>query len=180
MTSSAPQYISMSLARTHYSNKGIKERRQFSVNIPSEDLVVQTDYCGIVSGKRTDKSDLFELFHSELEHTPMISTCPVCMECRLERIIEFPTHEVFVGEIVETHCDEDVLVSGKIDLAKVKPILFDMSSRKYWSNDCFFHLRASLHWSDPNSWVRVGMDNRLMSQSSIAVRLGRCPDDGVI
>ena len=29
--------------------------------------------------------------------------------------------------------DVDKLVEGKVDLAKLKPLLFDMSSVKYWS-----------------------------------------------
>jgi len=38
-----------------------------------------------------------------------------------------------IGEIVETYADESVLTDGKVDLAKLKPLLFDMSSIKYWS-----------------------------------------------
>jgi hypothetical protein len=34
---------------------------------------------------------------------------------------------------VATYADEAVLTGGKVDLAKVKPLLFDMSSMKYWS-----------------------------------------------
>ncbi len=40
---------------------------------------------------------------------------------------------LFIGEIVETYADESVLTEGKVDLAKLKPLLFDMSSVKYWS-----------------------------------------------
>ena len=43
------------------------------------------------------------------------------------------THDLFIGEIVETYADESVLTDGKVDLAKLKPLLFDMSSVKYWS-----------------------------------------------
>ncbi len=38
-----------------------------------------------------------------------------------------------IGEIVETYVDESVLTDGKVDISKVKPLLFDMSSVKYWS-----------------------------------------------
>jgi len=41
---------------------GHKKNRAFSVNIPPESLVVETDYVGIVSGKKTDKSNVFEIF----------------------------------------------------------------------------------------------------------------------
>jgi flavin reductase (DIM6/NTAB) family NADH-FMN oxidoreductase RutF len=128
-----PHLISLSMGKAHYTNPGIKENKAFSVNIPSENLVTETDYVGLVSGKKTDKSDLFEIFHGEVENAPMIKECPVNMECRLYDIYDTPTHDLFIGEIVETHADESVLTEGKVDLAKLKPLLFDMSSVKYWS-----------------------------------------------
>jgi len=128
-----PYLISLSLAKAHYTNAGIRENKTFSVNIPNEDLVVETDYVGIVSGKKTDKSSVFEVFYGDLENAPMITECPINMECKLYDVYDTPTHDLFIGEIVETYADESVLKNGKVDLARVKPLLFDMSSIKYWS-----------------------------------------------
>jgi flavin reductase (DIM6/NTAB) family NADH-FMN oxidoreductase RutF len=128
-----PYLISLSLGKRHYTNAGIKENKAFSVNIPSEDLVVETDYIGIVSGKKTDKSNVFEIFHGDVENAPMIKACPLNMECRLYDTYDTPTHDLFIGEIVETYADESVVSDGKVDIARVKPLLFDMSSIKYWS-----------------------------------------------
>ena len=125
--------ISLGMGKVHYTNAGIKENKTFSVCLPSEKLVRETDYCGIMTGKKTDKAALFEVFYGELETAPMIWECPVCMECRLQRIIDFPQHDVFIGEVIHTHADESVLSDGNIDIAKVKPLLFDMSSKKYWA-----------------------------------------------
>jgi len=126
-------HISLGLGKSHYTNAGIMENKTFSVCLPSEKLVIETDYCGIMTGKKTDKAGLFDVFYGELKTAPMIQQCKVCMECRLDRIIDFPTHDVFVGEIVQTYADESVLSDKKIDVSKLKPMLFDMSSRKYWS-----------------------------------------------
>ena len=128
-----PYLISLSSAKAHYTNAGIKENKAFSVNIPSENQVVETDYIGLVSGRNTDKSAMFDIFHGEVENAPMIRECPINMECRLYDIYDTPTHDLFIGEIVETYADESVLTEGKTDLAKLKPLLFDMSSIKYWS-----------------------------------------------
>ena len=134
MNHGAPQCLSFGLAKFHHTNIGIHEHKEFSVNIPSESLMVETDYVGLVTGKKTDKSDLFELFKGELEHAPMIRACPVTMECRLHSVVDFPTHDVFVGEIVRTYADESVLGEDqKIDVTKVKPLLFDMSGVRYFS-----------------------------------------------
>jgi flavin reductase (DIM6/NTAB) family NADH-FMN oxidoreductase RutF len=134
MNHGTPQYLSFGLGKVHYTNQGIHEHKEFSVNIPSENLMVETDYVGIVTGKNTDKSTLFDLFHGELKHAPMIKQCPVTMECRLHSVVDFSTHEVFIGEIAATHADPLVLdAKGKIDGAKVKPLLFEMSSLSYYS-----------------------------------------------
>jgi flavin reductase (DIM6/NTAB) family NADH-FMN oxidoreductase RutF len=126
-------HISLGMAKSHYTNAGIKENKTFSVCLPSENLVVETDYCGIMTGKKTDKATLFDIFYGELKTAPMIQQCKVCMECRLDRIVDFATHDIFVGEIFQTYADESVLSDKKIDVSKLKPLLFDMNSKKYWS-----------------------------------------------
>jgi len=129
-----PQYLSFGVSKSHFSNQGIIENKVFSVNIPSRDLVVETDYFGIMTGKSTDKSSVLETFCTEgYEAAPMLKRCPVSMICKLARTIDFETHDVFIGEIVATCADEEVLANNKIDISRVNPLLFDMSSIQYWS-----------------------------------------------
>lgn len=126
-------HISISSARSHYTNKGIEENGTFSVNIPSTDLVERTDYVGIVSGDEVDKSGVFTPFYGELNTAPMIEECPINMECRLERTLEFPKHCVYIGEIVATYCDEKLLEGDGIDFVRADPILYIHEDRGYWS-----------------------------------------------
>jgi flavin reductase (DIM6/NTAB) family NADH-FMN oxidoreductase RutF len=133
LNAASPHLISLGMNKTHYTNQGIKEHRTFSVNLPSEEMVVEADYAGLVSGKNSDKSALFEVFYGELSSAPMIKNCSLSMECKLYDIVDTPTHEVFIGEIVGTYAETGVLRDGKVDLARVRPLLFDMSFREYWS-----------------------------------------------
>lgn len=128
-----PQYLSFGLSKSHFSNQGIIENKLFSVNIPSVDMVVETDYFGLVTGKNTDKSEILDVFYETSDLMPMLKKCPVTMECRLDRILDFTTHDIFIGEITGTYANEAVLDNDKIDIGKVAPLLFDMSSMKYWS-----------------------------------------------
>ena len=128
-----PQYLSFGIHKSHHTNQGIREHGQFSVNIPGESLMIETDYVGIVTGKNTDKSGVFELFYGELGHAPLIAGCPVCMELSLHSVLDFKSHDVFVGEIVKTWADQAVLTDkGKVDPAKVRPLLFDMGTLSYY------------------------------------------------
>ncbi|NIV10467.1 MAG: flavin reductase family protein, partial [Aliifodinibius sp.] len=61
-----PPIVSVSLYKNHHTVRGIKESEAFSVNIPSVSMVKITDYCGIVSGRKVDKSNLFKPFYGQL------------------------------------------------------------------------------------------------------------------
>jgi flavin reductase (DIM6/NTAB) family NADH-FMN oxidoreductase RutF len=133
MNHGTPQYLSIGLHKGHHTNSGIHENRTFSICLPSEELLVETDYCGIMTGKKTDKATLFEIFYGELATAPMIRQCPVNMELKLHDVLDFSTHDIFIGELVQTYADEGVIKDDHIDLARLKPLLFDMASKKYWS-----------------------------------------------
>ena len=100
-----PPIISCGINKVHFTPEGIRENRTFSVNIPSLSLLEKTDYCGLVSGANTDKSKVFEVFYGTLKTAPMISECPLTMECRLVQAIDLPTNTLFIGEIVGAFAD---------------------------------------------------------------------------
>jgi flavin reductase (DIM6/NTAB) family NADH-FMN oxidoreductase RutF len=133
MASYKPPRISISLGKGHYSNPAIKENQTFSVCLPSEDMVEVTDYCGIVSGKKHDKSGIFDLFYGELKTAPMIKDCPLNMECKLVEIVESGLNEIFIGEIVGTYTEERFLTEGKMDFKKMKPLILSQPDTAYWS-----------------------------------------------
>ncbi len=124
--------ISVSIGKTHLSNLGLRKHGVFSLNIPSEDLVKEVDLCGQLSGRRINKAGLFRIMHTENKLTPMLEDCPVNMSCRVIKVLDFPSHDVFVSEVVETIVDERVIDQGSINFAWVKPLLFDMESKSYW------------------------------------------------
>jgi len=124
--------ISISLGKSHYSNAGIKENESFSVNLPSTGLIKKVDYCGLVSGKNVDKSSVFEEFYGQLGTAPMIKECPLNMECRLVQIVDRPRAELFIGEVVEVYCDEEILTGDQPDMAKLDPLFFSMFGPSYW------------------------------------------------
>jgi flavin reductase (DIM6/NTAB) family NADH-FMN oxidoreductase RutF len=128
----SPPAISIALGKAHYTNIGIKENRTFSVNIPSEKLVKITDYCGLVSGHKVDKSDLFETFYGKLETAPMIRECPLNLECNLIQTVELSIDEVFIGEIVAAYSEDRYLTDNLPDIKKMKPIIFSMHDNSYW------------------------------------------------
>lgn len=128
----------ISSGRSHYTNRGIHENKTFSINIPSVKIVKETDFCGLHSGNNTDKSKIFKTFYGKLGNAPMISECPVNMECELFETHVINNHDVFIGKIVETYCDEEYITNGKADLKKIKPFFFSFIDSTYWKiGECF-------------------------------------------
>jgi flavin reductase (DIM6/NTAB) family NADH-FMN oxidoreductase RutF len=128
-----PPMLGVAVNQGHASHAAIIETGEFSVNFPTVDMVEVTDYVGLVSGKRVDKSKLFDIFYGELKGAPMISECPLTIECKLSRTVELPTNSFFIGEIVGSYSEEQFLTKGAPDIEKVKPFLLTMPDNRYWS-----------------------------------------------
>jgi flavin reductase (DIM6/NTAB) family NADH-FMN oxidoreductase RutF len=125
-----PPMLSVSIRRARYTFRGIEKNQTFSVNIPSEDMATETDYCGIVSGKKYDKVAVcdFSVFYGKLKTAPLIDKCPVNLECSLAQIVELKTHVLCIGQIEEIHVSEECLTNGKPDVEKVRPLIFSSGS----------------------------------------------------
>jgi flavin reductase (DIM6/NTAB) family NADH-FMN oxidoreductase RutF len=124
--------VSLGMNKRHFTNAGIKATKTFSINIPSVTMVKETDYCGLTSGKDKNKADIFKTFYGKLKTAPMIEQCSINMECELIKTVDFPNHDIFIGKITNTYCDETVLTEGEVDFEKVQPILFVMNNQSYY------------------------------------------------
>jgi len=114
-----PPMFMVSLENVRYTAEGIKENKVFSINFPGKSLVEKTDYCGLVSGRKTDKSSVFKVDYGELK-APMVSECPVCLELKLKKTIELIDSRLFIGEVVAAYADEKYLTNGKVDVPKTE------------------------------------------------------------
>ncbi|MCJ7606053.1 MAG: flavin reductase family protein, partial [Dehalococcoidales bacterium] len=94
ITGGDPPTISVGVRHSRYTLEGILQNRTFSVNIPSADLIKETDYCGIVSGRDTDKiADCgFTVAYGKLDTAPLIEQCPVNLECEVLHILNVGIH----------------------------------------------------------------------------------------
>lgn len=127
-----PPMLAVALNKRHHTPRGIVELQTFSVCFPSVAMKDLTDYCGVVSGRSVDKSQLFELFYGETETAPMIADCPLNIECRLVQTVELPSNVIYIGEMVAAYCEERFLTDGAPDIKKIDPLLLTMPDNRYW------------------------------------------------
>lgn len=126
IAASTPAAVSIAIQHHRHTLKGIYQNRAFSVNVPSRELVKETDYCGLVSGAKTDKvKDCgFKVFYGNLDTAPLIEECPINLECELVHTLNLGSHALVVGKIAEVYVSEDCLTDGHPDMDKVKPFAF--------------------------------------------------------
>jgi flavin reductase (DIM6/NTAB) family NADH-FMN oxidoreductase RutF len=128
-----PPSLAISISKNRYTLIGIKENNAFSVNIPSTNMVKVVDYCGIYSGKKQKKANLFKVFYGELGSTaPLIEECPVNYECRLAQCVELQNYILVIGEITELHIDTGCVVEGKINPALIDPLIYAPDIMNYY------------------------------------------------
>jgi flavin reductase (DIM6/NTAB) family NADH-FMN oxidoreductase RutF len=128
-----PALLGICVHKGHASHEAIVDTGEFSVNLPTVEMVEKTDYAGLVSGRHVDKSDLFKVFYGELKSAPMISECPLTMECKLIQAVDLPTNSFFISEIMNIYAEDEILSEGKPDMKKMRPFLLTMPDNNYWA-----------------------------------------------
>ena len=122
------KYIFFSISKTRYTTIGIHENMTFSVNIPSDDLVEETNICGSKSGRDIDKSTLFDTFYGELKTAPMIRKCPINIECEVNEILDYERNEGIIGRVVKSYVSPQCTIEEegevKLDWRKIHPIIW--------------------------------------------------------
>ncbi len=115
--SSDPPRTYISVRPTRHSHKLLTESREFVINLTSEDLALACDYAGIYSGAKVDKFEKCGLTRADSKcvKAPTIKEAPLALECRVYEIIESGTHDIFMADIVNVSCREDILdADGRI------------------------------------------------------------------
>jgi flavin reductase (DIM6/NTAB) family NADH-FMN oxidoreductase RutF len=127
IAASNPPCINVSLREATLSYHNIKHTEAFTVNIPSEKYLRESDFAGMVSGRKVDKFSTARLTpeKSQRVNAPLVREFPYALECRLIRQVELGTHTMFIGEIVGIVADSDVLNPDQLpDIEKVRPMLW--------------------------------------------------------
>ena len=138
IVSSTPLTLGITVSKSRYSLELIRKSKEFTVNIPSAALFKEVDYCGITTGRKVDKFADTGLtpIKSVKINTPIIKECPYNIECRLVQEIDLGEWEFLLGEILETHIDDDkydLSQKAHIDISKVDPLVYCAKAREYWN-----------------------------------------------
>ena len=111
IVNSNPPMTYISVRKERYSHNIIESTGEFVINLCSEELAFATDFCGVRSGRDTDKFKEIKLTpeRAEAVRCPMIKESPVNIECRVREIIELGSHDMFIADILRVHVDEQYI-----------------------------------------------------------------------
>jgi len=132
--SSDPPALAISLRKSRYTYESIQHRKAFTVNIATADQVVAADYCGMVSGKKTDKFAAAGMtaVRSNIVDAPYIAECPMVVECRLTDQMEVGIHVHLIGEICDVKVETTLLTEDQLpDIMKIQPLIYAPENRSY-------------------------------------------------
>ena len=118
----APPMVMVGIVPTRYSYKMIKESGCFVVNLVDKSYKKEFDYLGSKSKRDGDKlADMnVKLADGKVVNAPIMSDCPVNIECTIVDSIVTGSHEMFIGKIEYVHADEKLVdESGNIDFSQI-------------------------------------------------------------
>lgn len=127
IVNSEPPMTYISVRKSRFSHKIIEKTGEFVINLTTEELAKATDFCGVKSGRDMDKFEILGLTteDSDVVSAPMIKESPVNLECKVKEVREYPSHDMFVAEIVKVHADEKLFdEKGRICLEKSNLICY--------------------------------------------------------
>jgi flavin reductase (DIM6/NTAB) family NADH-FMN oxidoreductase RutF len=118
------KHVFFSIFKKRHTHQGIVENRTFSVNVPTVDMLGKLEIAGSKSGREFDKSALFDTFYGDLGAAPMISECPITMECEVDQLLDYDLNHGVIGRVVRSYVEEDLLIDDKLDLRKTDPLVW--------------------------------------------------------
>jgi len=136
MMSLYPLVVAVGFRPATYTNGLIHKTREFVVNLPSREILKAVDYCGSTSGRNVDKFKTTGLtpLPAKFVRPPLIKECPVNIECRVRGIVTFGSHDVFAGDSLAIHADEDILGGdGLPDISRCPTIAY--ANNRYYIVD---------------------------------------------
>jgi flavin reductase (DIM6/NTAB) family NADH-FMN oxidoreductase RutF len=120
-----PPMVCIGVAPQRYSHGLIKETGEFVINTPPISIEKEMHYCGVKSGRDVNKfkETGLTLIPSLKVSPPRIEECFSHLECKVVQSHTCGDHTLFVGEVVATSAEEDVMDEDVLNVLKAQPIV---------------------------------------------------------
>lgn len=124
-----PPLIMISLHDQHLATDMIRESGIFSINIPTTIMMKYVDYCGVISGKNTDKSTL--LPYDLVGDIPILKDSPISMVVTVEHTHQIQHRVIMVCSVKETYVSKECKANGTLDLSNISGLVYGLDNKYY-------------------------------------------------
>ena len=127
IVNSEPPLTYISVRKSRFSHALIEEKKEFVINLVNLPLAKACDFCGVKSGRTTDK---FKEMNLETEAcqkvaVPMLKAAPIALECKVIDKKEYATHHMSLTEIVNVNIDDKYIEEdGRLAVEKMGLVAF--------------------------------------------------------
>lgn len=132
---SEPPCVNISLRKATYTYGNLMERKAFTLSVPSEKFIKETDYYGMETGREENKFEKTGLtpIKSNLVDAPYVDEFSMVLECDLIHHHEIGLHTIFIGMIQDVKVEESMINSDdRVDIKKVAPFIFTPVFGEYY------------------------------------------------
>ena len=104
-----PVMVMVGIVPTRFSHHMVKETGSFVINLPKKSFKKEYDDLGSRSGRDGDKFAALDIKWEDAEYVnaPILTDCPVNIECSVIESTQPGTHELFIGKVEKVHVDEE-------------------------------------------------------------------------
>lgn len=124
---SDPVMLSIAVRPERYSYEIIAATGEFVVNLPSVRQARAVDWCGMVSGRSTEKFAGAKLSPAAAltVKCPIVAECPLNIECRVRKRVALGSHTLFLAEVLAVQVDSALVdAKGRLCLERAGLLAF--------------------------------------------------------
>lgn len=104
-----PPMVSVSVRPERFSYRMMRETGEFVINLTTESMARAVDFCGVRSGRDTDKWKETGLLREPARtvRAPLVAQSPVNIECRVTEVLELGSHHMFLARVEAVSVSEE-------------------------------------------------------------------------
>ena len=117
--------ITVGIRTNSNAEKNIKEYKEFTVNIPYQEILNKVEIAGFHPGQ--NKIGMADITYDPGKYVdaPILDECILSIECKVEHIVEYGGYTNFIASIKRRVVDESVIdEEGKLKGVEFNPIYF--------------------------------------------------------
>jgi flavin reductase (DIM6/NTAB) family NADH-FMN oxidoreductase RutF len=129
--STRPPFVMFSSSTRKHSQRNAELSGEFVFNLATYDLRSEMNITGSDHPEDISEADIagLKMVASRVVKPPRVERSPIALECIYNKTIDLvcsdgkkTVNSLVIGEVVNVHIDDSVIVDGNIDMARIRPI----------------------------------------------------------